>query len=66
MPPYTTVNVTLLLRIKSKLKINIVSKEGDKMIPTENYHKKEVHFMVIESECEKWANTTKGVLMKGL
>ena len=39
MPPYTTVNVTLLLRIKSKLKINIVSKEGDKMIPTENYHK---------------------------
>jgi hypothetical protein len=29
-----------------------VSKEGDKMIPTENYHKEEVHFMVIESERE--------------
>ena len=42
------------MRIKSKLKINIVSQEGDQMISTENYNKKEVHFMVIESELEKY------------
>jgi hypothetical protein len=54
LPGYISLNVSLILRIKSKLKINIVSQEGDQMISTENYNKKEVHFMVIESELEKF------------
>jgi hypothetical protein len=52
------------LKIKSKLKINIVSLEGDHMIPPENYRKKEVHFMVIESEVDKFGLTLKEVFKK--
>ena len=34
------------------------------MIPSENYHKKEVHFMVIESEVDKFGLTFKEVIKK--
>jgi len=43
-----------VLKIKSKLKINIVSRDGEHMIPKDNYRKKEIHFMTVESEVDKF------------
>lgn len=63
-PEYTSVNVTLVLKIKSKLKINIVGQDDEHMIPKDNYRKKEIHFMTVESEVDKFGLSIIEVLRK--
>ena len=51
---FYSVNVTLLLRIKSSLRLNLIDADGKKMIE-EDDQSEEVHFMQVEKEFEKFA-----------
>ena len=47
-------NLQLIIRFESNLKLNIIDKDGTPMIPEDNSDENEVHFVRFETVTDRW------------
>jgi len=64
--PYIPLNIQLLFKIETKLKLNLISEDDQSMYPESQKQEIEVHYMQIETITEKTNLKAPDISLKGI